>query len=220
LKLKSKFNIQIAADGSSASGKTTGARLFSKKYGIKFLSSGLLYRYSSYLIIKNKPSSERIFLEKKFKKFNLSHLKNKNLHTPEISELSSKIAKKKEIRGILKRFQKNFVRRNRKVCIEGRDIGTVIMPNADIKFFFTCNLNTAAKRRFKDLKKKNPKIKFAEVKKAMRIRDNLDRSRRISPLIKPKNAVIVPTDKLKNIKGMINKMSNVLESVIKKKYGS
>ena len=220
LKLKSKFNIQIAADGSSASGKTTGARLFSKKYGIKFLSSGLLYRYSSYLIIKNKPSSERIFLKKKFKKFNLSHLKNKNLHTPEISELSSKIAKKKEIRGILKRFQKNFVRRNRKVCIEGRDIGTVIMPNADIKFFFTCNLNTAAKRRFKDLKKKNPKIKFAEVKKAMRIRDNLDRSRRISPLIKPKNAVIVPTDKLKNIKGMINKMSNVLESVIKKKYGS
>ena len=220
MKLKSKFNIQIAADGSSASGKTTGARLFSKKYGIKFLSSGLLYRYSSYLIIRNKPSSERIFLEKKFKKFNLSHLKNKNLHTPEISELSSKIAKKKEIRGILKRFQKNFVRRNRKVCIEGRDIGTVIMPNADIKFFFTCNLNTAAKRRFKDLKKKNPKIKFAEVKKAMRIRDNLDRSRRISPLIKPKNAVIVPTDKLKNIKGMINKMSNVLESVIKKKYGS
>ena len=220
MKLKSKFNIQIAADGSSASGKTTGARLFSKKYGIKFLSSGLLYRYSSYLIIKNKPSSERIFLEKKFKKFNLSHLKNKNLHTPEISELSSKIAKKKEIRGILKRFQKNFVRRNRKVCIEGRDIGTVIMPNADIKFFFTCNLNTAAKRRFKDLKKKNPKIKFAEVKKAMRIRDNLDRSRRISPLIKPKNAVIVPTDKLKNIKGMINKMSNVLERVMKKKYGS
>ena len=220
MKLKSKFNIQIAADGSSASGKTTGARLFSKKYGIKFLSSGLLYRYSSYLIIKNKPSSESIFLKKKFKKFNLSHLKNKNLHTPEISELSSKIAKKKEIRGILKRFQKNFVRRNRKVCIEGRDIGTVIMPNADIKFFFTCNLNTAAKRRFKDLKKKNPKIKFAEVKKAMRIRDNLDRSRRISPLIKPKNAVIVPTDKLKNIKGMINKMSNVLESVIKKKYGS
>ena len=220
MKLKSKFNIKIAADGSSASGKTTGARLFSKKYGIKFLSSGLLYRYSSYLIIKNKPSSERIFLKKKFKKFNLSHLKNKNLHTPEISELSSKIAKKKEIRGILKRFQKNFVRRNRKVCIEGRDIGTVIMPNADIKFFFTCNLNTAAKRRFKDLKKKNPKIKFAEVKKAMRIRDNLDRSRRISPLIKPKNAVIVPTDKLKNIKGMINKMSNVLESVIKKKYGS
>jgi len=220
LKLKSKFNIKIAADGSSASGKTTGAKLFSKKYGIKFLSSGLLYRYSSYLILKSKPNNEHSFLKKKFKNFNLSNLKNKNLHTPEISELSSKIAKKKEIRSILKNFQKNFVKKNRKVCIEGRDIGTVIMPNADIKFFFTCNLNTAAKRRFKDLKKKNPRIKFSDVKKAMRIRDNLDRSRRISPLIKPKNAVIVPTDKLKNINGMINKMSNVLERVIKKKYGS
>ncbi len=220
MKLKSKFNIKIAADGSSASGKTTGAKLFSKKYGIKFLSSGLLYRYSSYLILKSKPNNEHSFLKKKFKNFNLSNLKNKNLHTPEISELSSKIAKKKEIRSILKNFQKNFVKKNRKVCIEGRDIGTVIMPNADIKFFFTCNLNTAAKRRFKDLKKKNPRIKFSDVKKAMRIRDNLDRSRRISPLIKPKNAVIVPTDKLKNINGMINKMSNVLERVIKKKYGS
>ena len=220
MKLKSKFNIKIAADGSSASGKTTGAKLFSKKYGIKFLSSGLLYRYSSYLILKNKPVNERLFIKKKFRNFKLSNLRNKNLHTPEISELSSKIAKKKEIRDILKHFQKNFVKKNKKVCIEGRDIGTVIMPNADIKFFFTCNLNTAAKRRFNDLKKKNPKIKFADVKKAMRIRDNLDRSRRISPLIKPQNAVIVPTDKLKNIKGMINKMSNVLESVIKKKYGS
>ena len=220
MKLKSKFNIKIAADGSSASGKTTGAKLFSKKYGIKFLSSGLLYRYSSYLILKNKPVNERLFIKKKFRNFKLSNLRNKNLHTPEISELSSKIAKKKEIRDILKHFQKNFVKKNKKVCIEGRDIGTVIMPNADIKFFFTCNLNTAAKRRFNDLKKKNPKIRFADVKKAMRIRDNLDRSRRISPLIKPKNAVIVPTDKLKNIKGMINKMSNVLESVIKKKYGS
>ena len=220
MKLKSKFNIKIAADGSSASGKTTGAKLFSKKYGIKFLSSGLLYRYSGYLILKNKPINERLFIKKKFRNFKLSNLRNKNLHTPEISELSSKIAKKKEIRDILKHFQKNFVKKNKKVCIEGRDIGTVIMPNADIKFFFTCNLNTAARRRFNDLKKKNPKIKFADVKKAMRIRDNLDRSRRISPLIKPKNAVIVPTDKLKNINGMINKMSNVLERVIKKKYGS
>jgi len=220
LKLKSKFNIKIAADGSSASGKTTGAKLFSKKYGIKFLSSGLLYRYSGYLILKNKPINERLFIKKKFRNFKLSNLRNKNLHTPEISELSSKIAKKKEIRDILKHFQKNFVKKNKKVCIEGRDIGTVIMPNADIKFFFTCNLNTAARRRFNDLKKKNPKIRFADVKKAMRIRDNLDRSRRISPLIKPKNAVIVPTDKLKNINGMINKMSNVLERVIKKKYGS
>ena len=69
MKLKSKFKIKIAADGSSASGKTTGAKLFSKKYGIKFLSSGLLYRYSSYLILKNKPNNESVFIKKKIQKF-------------------------------------------------------------------------------------------------------------------------------------------------------
>ena len=80
------------------------------------------------------------------------------LHTPKISEHSAVIAKIGKLRQILKRYQVNFSKKNKRCCIEGRDIGTVIMPNADIKFFFTCNLNTAAKRRFKDLKKKNPKI--------------------------------------------------------------
>ena len=94
------------------------------------------------------------------------------------------------------------------------------MKNADIKFFFTCNLNTASKRRFNELRKKNPKLKFKEVKKAMRIRNNLDRLRTISPLIKPKNAVIVPTDKLKNIKGMIKRMSKFVDIELTKKYGN
>ena len=94
------------------------------------------------------------------------------------------------------------------------------MPKADIKFFFKCSLEVAAKRRFKELKKKNNKIKFLDVKKAMRIRDNLDRNRKNSPLIQAKNAVIVRTDKLKNIKGMLNKMSEVIEGKIKDKYGS
>ena len=76
---------------------------------------------------------------------------------------------------------------------------------ADIKFFFKCNLDVAAKRRFKELRKNNKRISFAEVKKAMRIRDNLDKKRKNSPLIQAENAVIVQTDKLKNIKGMLIK---------------
>ena len=94
------------------------------------------------------------------------------------------------------------------------------MPKADIKFFFKCGLDVAAKRRFKELKKTNSKIKFLDVKKAMRIRDNLDKNRKNSPLIQAKNAVIVRTDKLKNIKGMLNKMSEIIERKIKEKYGS
>tara|TARA_B100001029_G_C15021417_1_gene430796 strand:+ start:437 stop:1099 length:663 start_codon:yes stop_codon:yes gene_type:complete len=220
LKLKKNHKLIIAADGSAASGKTTGAKKISKKYGLKFLSSGLLYRYASYQLIKYKPKNKISFLKKSFKNLNIKKLKNKSLHTQEISKYSSIIAKEKKIRIILKKFQIKFAKKFNKVCIEGRDIGTVILPKADIKFFFKCSLEVAAKRRFKELKKKNNKIKFLDVKKAMRIRDNLDRNRKNSPLIQAKNAVIVRTDKLKNIKGMLNKMSEVIEGKIKDKYGS
>jgi cytidylate kinase len=220
LKLKKKHKLVIAADGSAASGKTTGAKRISKKYGLKFLSSGLLYRYASYELLKNKPKNTIVFLKKKFQQLSLMKLNNKHFHSPEISAHASVIAKEKKIRNILKAFQKKFAKKYDKVCIEGRDIGTVILPKADIKFFFKCSLDVAAKRRFKELKKNNKHISLLEVKKAMHIRDNLDKKRKNSPLIQSENGVIVQTDKLKNIKGMVNKMSKVIEQRIKEKYGS
>ena len=220
MKLKKNYKLVIAADGSAASGKTTGSKKISKKYGLQFLSSGLLYRYASYQLLKYKPKNTIPFLKKCFSALNLKQLDNKKLHSPEISSYTSVIAKEKKIRNVLKEFQKKFAMKYNKVCIEGRDIGTVILPKADIKFFFKCNLNVAAKRRFKELKKTNKRITFAEVKKAMHIRDNLDKKRKNSPLIQAENAVIVQTDKLKNIKGMLNKMSKTIEEKIKKKYGS
>ena len=104
--------------------------------------------------------------------------------------------------------------------IEGRDIGTVILPKADIKFYFTCSLDVAAKRRFKELRKKDNKIKLADVKKSLKIRNYRDKNRKNSPLIRSKDAVIVRTDKLKNITGMVSKMSEIVEKKIKNKYGS
>jgi len=220
LKLKKYHKLIIAADGSAASGKTTGAKKISKKYGLRFLSSGLLYRYASFQLLKYKPKNKINFLKKCFKELSLRKLDNKNLHSPKISAHVSIIAKEQKIRTILKSFQKKFTRKYNKVCIEGRDIGTVILPNADIKFFFKCNINVAAKRRFKELWKSNKKIKLSDVKKAMSIRDNLDKKRKNSPLIQAENAVIVQTDKLKNITGMLNKMSEIIEEKIKDKYGS
>jgi CMP/dCMP kinase len=220
LKLKKIHKLIIAADGSAASGKTTGAKLISKKYDLHFLSSGLLYRYASYKLLKYKPKNNISFLKRQFSNLSLKKLNNNLLHSPEISAHASIIAKEKKIRNILKNFQKKFAKKFNRVCIEGRDIGTVILPKADVKFFFKCNLNVAAKRRFKELKKTNTRITFFEVKKAMRIRDNLDKKRKNSPLIQAKNAVIVRTDKLKNIKGMVDKMSVIIEERIKKKYGS
>ena len=220
MKLKKHHSLVIAADGSAASGKTTGAKLISKKYGLQFLSSGLLYRYASYQLLKYKPRNPITFLKKSFNHLSLNKLNNKLLHSPEISAHTSLIAKDQKIRNILKVFQKKFAKKFNKVCIEGRDIGTVILPKADIKFFFKCNLNVAAVRRFKELRKANKHITFTEVKKAMRIRNNLDRKRKNSPLIQAENGVIVQTDKLKNINSMVNKMSDIIEQRIKEKYGS
>ena len=219
LKLKNYHKLVVTADGSAGSGKTTGAKRISKKYGMQFLSSGLLYRYASFQLLKHKPKNKINYLKQNFKNLSLKKLNNKNFHSLEISTHASIIAKDQKIRNILKLFQKRFANKYNKVCIEGRDIGTVILPNADIKFFFKCNLNVAAKRRFKELRKNNKSIKLADVRKTMRIRDNLDKKRKNSPLIQAQNAVIVRTDKLKNIKGMLNKMSEIIEKKIKHKYG-
>ena len=219
MKLKKHHKFVVAADGSAASGKTTGAKRISKKYGLQFLSSGLLYRYASYQLLKYKPINTVSFLKKSFDSLSLKKLNDKKLHSPEISAYTSIIAKEIKIRNILKAFQKKFAKKYNKVCIEGRDIGTVILPNADIKIFFKCKLEVAAKRRFKELRKTNNRITFTEVKKAMRIRDILDKKRKNSPLIQSENAVVVQTDKLKNIKGMLNKMSAIIEGKIKEKYG-
>ena len=214
---KSKF-IQISCDGGAATGKSTAAKMISKKYKLKFLSSGLLYRYASYLILKEKPKNKATYLKKKFKKLNYKRLDNINLHTAEISEHSSIIAKIKNIRDILKKFQVNFSKKHKNCCIEGRDISTKILPNSDLKFYFICNLNIAASRRFKDFKKKDHNIKLKDVKKALRLRNILDTKRKNSPLLKHRDLIEIDTGKL-NKQAMLAKMSKYVERVLEKKYG-
>tara|TARA_E500000178_G_scaffold98825_1_gene98184 strand:- start:3489 stop:4142 length:654 start_codon:yes stop_codon:yes gene_type:complete len=208
-------SIQISCDGGAATGKTTGAKMIAKKYKLKFLSSGLLYRYASFLLLKNKPKNKVSFLKKKFKYLNYKKLNKINLHTPKISELSSIIAKKNEVRKVLKSFQVNFSKKNKNCCIEGRDISTKILPKSDVKFFFKCNLNTTAKRRYRELKKKNIKMKFKDVKKALRIRNNLDASRKHSPLLKHRNSVEIDTGRLSK-SAMLAKMSIYVDKVLNK----
>tara|TARA_E500000178_G_scaffold339391_1_gene380794 strand:- start:334 stop:972 length:639 start_codon:yes stop_codon:yes gene_type:complete len=211
--LKNK-KIQIACDGGAATGKSTGAKMISKKYKLKFLSSGLLYRYASYLFIKYSPKNEISFLKDKIKKLNYKKLDKLNLHSPEISKESAIIAKRPKVREILKNFQINFSRKNTNCCIEGRDIATKILPNSNIKFYFKCSLNTAAFRRFKELKKKDKKIKLKNVKKALRIRNNHDINRRISPLLKHRDAIEIDTGKL-NKQAMLKKMSKYINKRFK-----
>ncbi len=209
-------SIKISCDGGAATGKSTGAKMIAKKYKLKFLSSGLLYRYASYLIKKHKPSNKVIFLKEKFKNLNYDRLKKINLHTAEISEYSANIAKILSIRKILKNFQIKFIRKNKNCVLEGRDASTKIMPESDLKFFFICNKLIAAKRRFKELKKHSKNIQFNDVKKALVSRDKKDRSRRFSPLQRHPDAITVDSGKL-NKRAMLKKMSNYVEKVLSKK---
>ena len=217
MKKTNKF-IQISCDGGAATGKSTGAKMISKKYNLKFLSSGLLYRYASFLILKNNPINKEGFLKQKFKNLNYKKLEKIRLHTPQISDYSAVIAKKNNIRLILKEFQKRFAKKNPNCCIEGRDISTKILPGSDLKFFFKCNLNIAAMRRYKELKKIDRKIKYNDVKKSLKIRNIADTKRKNSPLLKHRDSIEIDTGKLNKL-AMVQKMSVYVEKMMKKKYG-
>ena len=206
-------SLVISCDGGAASGKTTGAKLISKKYNLKFLSSGLLYRYAAYILLTTKYKNKITILKKKFKNLNYRKLNNLNLHSPKISEYSAVIAKKPNIRKILKNYQIKFSKKYKNCCIEGRDISTKILPNSDLKFFFICNINIAAIRRFKELKKRSKNIKLKDVKMALKIRNKLDKQRKISPLLKHRNSIIVNSQKL-NKKEMVDKMSKHIERLM------
>ena len=215
--LKNKI-FKITCDGGAATGKSTGAKLIAKKYGLAMLSSGLLYRYASYILLKHKPKSKITFLKKNFRNLNYKKLNKINLHTSSISDYSAIIAKNKYVRNILKECQKKFIRKNKGCVLEGRDASTKILPNSDVKFYFICNLNIAAKRRYKELKKKTNKIKLKEVKKAINKRNIMDMNRKISPLQKHDDAIVVNTGKL-NKQEMVAKMSKYVETALMAKYG-
>jgi len=222
LKKTNRKKLCLAFDGFSASGKSLGAKLISKKYKLKLLNSGLLYRYAAYLIIKNKPKRKIHFLKKKFATLNYKHITLLNLHSEKISNYSSIIAKQKKVRQILKLYQKKFAKKFKRIAIEGRDISTKILnrnPRYDVAFFFKCNLNTAAYRRWKDLKTSNKQITLNEVKKSLKKRNELDVKRRFSPLIRSKDSIVIRTDIL-NKKAMVTKMSKRIDEKLIMKYGN
>jgi len=209
----------IAIDGGSASGKTTGSKLIAKNFGFKILSSGKLYRYLALCILKNNGKYNYNFINKVAKNISLKKLSSNHLYSPKVTKLASIIAKKKYVRFSLKKFQKNFIKKNRKIIIEGRDIASKIMPNADLKIFFKCSTKEKAKRRLKEFKKTNKNIKLKELEKSLKLRDFNDKNRKESPLLLVKGAVLVDTTNL-NIKQMEVKLSKLVKKYIRKKNGN
>tara|TARA_Y100001936_G_C15946347_1_gene597624 strand:+ start:7 stop:666 length:660 start_codon:yes stop_codon:yes gene_type:complete len=216
---KKNFKFSIAIDGSSASGKTTGSKIIAKKFKFKLLSSGRLYRYLAYKIIINKDKYNKKFIKDESKKITLIKLKNKKLNSPKVTKLSSVIATKKYIRKELKKVQVDFIKKNKKVIVEGRDIASKIMPNADLKIFFKCSLKEKAKRRLKEFRVLNKNIKLTDVKKSLKLRDFVDKNRKESPLLFVKGAVLVDTTKL-TLKQMRLRLINLVKRKLTTKYGN
>ena len=208
-----KFNkLIIACDGESASGKSTAAKLISKKYNLLLINSGLLYRYGSKLIIKHKPKNLIYFLKKKFKYVSYKSISKQNLHSEKISNHVALLARNKKVREIVNKFQRKIIKSNKKICVEGRDIASKILiknPKYDLAFYFKCNLTTASYRRWLDIKKKVP---LKEVKKSLKKRTMMDKKRKNSPLIKVKDAILIQTDKL-NKKQVLSKMIKHIEKI-------
>ena len=197
----------IAIDGPSASGKSTTAKEVAKRLSIMHLDTGAMYRavtwgikQSSINIYDNNAIKNYLYnIELYFDENNHIYLNNRNvsdvIRTVDISEKVSIISARPEVRKKMVEIQRKLGREFSCV-LEGRDIGTVVFPNAEFKFFLKADVVIRAKRRFSELKKKNEKITFDEILKNIKNRDRMDSSRVHSPLKKAKDAIEIDTTQL------------------------
>ena len=194
------MTIVIAIDGLAGSGKGTIAKNISSFYNFPHLDSGILYRSVAYLCHKG---GENVFDEKRVLKYaqnlNIEEIDVDKLRTEEIDQISSKISSFSSVRESLKIFQLNFKKIHSDksgIVIDGRDITTVIFPDAEIKFYVTASLKDRANRRFEELVLNNPKIDKKLVIKELQKRDQRDMERSIAPLKIAKDAIVIDTSDL------------------------
>ncbi len=198
-----KNNLIIAIDGTAASGKGTLAKRISKEFEFAYLDTGKLYRLVAYIIIKDKINSNDINeVKNRFTNFNFEDisLKLSTLKSDEVGKMASIVAGYKELRDILLQYQKEFAfkkHHNKKgVVLDGRDIGTVVLPEANLKFFVDANVETRAERRWKELISLGQSTIKRNVLKDLRSRDERDSQRKHSPLIPASDAILLDTTNL------------------------
>lgn len=201
-----KKSLIIACDGEAASGKSTGAKLISKKYNLLLINTGLFYRYASKLILKKRPKKIEVFLKKELNKVSYKTISKQNLYSQDVSNYVGILAKNKKVRKIIEILQKKIIKDNHRICLEGRDIASKILktkPKYDVAFYFKCGIDEASVRRWKDLKKIVP---LKEIKQSLKLRTSHDKNRKYSPLTRVKDAILIRSDKL-NKGQVLKKMS-------------
>ncbi len=192
--------IKVAIDSPAAAGAGTQAKLISKKYNLFYLDTGKIYRLIGENYLKNNNKIKIINLKKKIKNLSIKNLSRKNLLTDKIGTAASIVAKNKSIRNLVHKFQLNCAYNPPKKfngsCLDGRDCTYKIVPDADFKFYITANIKIRAKRRYLELKKLKKKTSYPEVLKSIKIRDKNDKTRKISPLKKTKDSILINTTNL------------------------
>ena len=212
------MTIVVAIDGPAGSGKGTIAKKISSFYKFPHLDSGILYRSVAYLC---QTAEEIDFSEENVlrhaRKLNLDEIDVGNLRTKEIDDISSKISSFKSLREFLKSYQLDFkkIHSDKKgIVVDGRDITTIIFPDAEIKFYITASLKDRADRRFKELVLQNPKLDKKLVIKELQKRDQRDKERSNAPLKKAKDAIVIDTSNL-TIDEVNIKVQEVIKKVVK-----
>jgi len=193
--IKRKNILKIAIDSPAAAGAGTQAKLISKHYNLLQLDTGRVYRYVANIKITEPSKYNYKYIKKKMKKLRIKDLQNKKLLSDKVATVASIIAKDKKVRKIVHAFQLecayNPPKKYAGSCLDGRDIGSKVLVDADVKLFITASVKIRAQRRYKELKSKNNKISYQEVLKSIKKRDKSDINRKISPLKKTKESILL-----------------------------
>ena len=217
--IKRKNILKIAIDSPAAAGAGTLAKALSKHYNLFYLDTGKIYRMIAYLKLRYPKKFNQKFIKAKIKSLKVKDLSKKVLLSDEIGTEASIISKVKLIRKLVHSFQLNFAynppKKYNGSCLDGRDITYNIVPDAEFKFFITASVKTRAIRRYNELKSLKKIISYNEVLKSIKKRDKSDYNRRISPLKKTKDSVLINTTNLSKracflkIKKIIDKRINI-----------
>ena len=197
---KRKNILKIAIDSPAAAGAGTVAKAISKHYNLFYLDTGKIYRYIAFLKLKFPKKYNQKFISSKIKSIKVSDLSNKKLLAEEVGKEASIISKSKNLRKMVHKFQLKYAynppKKYNGSCLDGRHITYKIIPDADFKFYITASLKTRTLRRYEELKGLKKKVTFSQVLKSIRNRDKSDLNRKISPLKKTKDSLLINTTNL------------------------
>jgi CMP/dCMP kinase len=187
----------IAVDGPSAAGKGTIARAIAAQLGYHFLDTGSLYRMVGLTMLQAGKSADDVAAAVGFAKgLEPAHVNDKDLRTETVAAMASQVAAIPEVRQALLEFQRSFAKREPGAVLDGRDIGTVVCPDADLKFFVTASTQIRAARRLAELQSLGVKTDYAAVLDDVMARDERDAQRTAAPTKEADDAIMIDTSEL------------------------